>query len=119
MPSVRLTRTTEPAPPPFTVTRADVTDMTPGEAHEAILGAFDAAVLAVTAAAGMIDQAVIDAEVAKLADARMTAAAHAPYTLETGDRAGTWCFAEGTDGPPWPCPSYRAAAATIADGLGR
>ncbi len=118
MPTQRPSRTTEAAPPPVTIDRADVAGMTAGEAHEAILGAFDAGVLTATAATGMIDQAVIDATVAELADARKVCASHSPYTLTTGD-PGTWCLTEGADGPPWPCPTYRTAAALIADGLSR
>lgn len=114
-----LARPTAAAPPPaadtITTARADVTGMEPGTAHEAILGALDAGIIAATAAAGMIDQAVIDATVAQLADTRGTIAAHGPYQIDDT----WWCFAEGQDGPPWPCPTYRAAADTIADGLGR
>lgn len=111
----------EPPPPAantLTINRADLTGMAPGLAHEAILGALDAGIIAATSAAGMIDQAVIDAAVAALADTRGRITAHAPYALTTGE-TGTWCMAEGTEGPPWPCPTYRAAADTIADGLGR
>lgn len=123
MPLSRPAPAVTSTPPPFTIVRGDVAGMTPGEAHEAILGAFDAAALAATAAAGMVDQAVIDAKVAELAAARQVCAVHAPYTLVSTDEVtvpdGTWCLAEGTDGPPWPCPDYRTAAAVIADGLDR
>jgi hypothetical protein len=122
MPLARPTRGDTSVPPPFTIDRAQVAGMSAGEAHEAILGAFDAAVLAAAAAGGMVDPAVIDAKVAELADARKAVAAHHPYRLTAlvegeDPPAGTWCFAEGTDGPPWPCPTYRAAAEVIADGL--
>jgi hypothetical protein len=121
MPLSRPNHAAEVTPPPFTIDRAQLAGMTAGEAHEAVLGAFDAGVLAATAAAGMVDQAVIDAKVAELADAGMTCRAHAPYSLASTEEVtvpdGTWCFAEGTDGPRWPCPTYREAAGVIADGI--
>jgi hypothetical protein len=115
----------DPAPlptVPFTIPRAELAGMTPGEAHEAVLGAFDAGVIAATSAAGMADQGIIDAKVAELAAARAVCYSHAPYQLaaaegDTPAPPGWWCFAEGADGPAWPCPDYRAAANTIADGL--
>lgn len=115
MPLARPARTTTPPPPPITIARADVAGMTPSDAHQAILGAIDAGIIAATNAAGMLDEHVIDAKVAELADTRNTLVSHAPYTVPSG----TWCFAEGPDGPPGPCPTYRDAAAVIADGLGR
>lgn len=115
MPLARPTARAETPPAPCTIARADVTGMTPTETHAAILGALDAGVLTVTAATGMIDSAIIDAAVAGLADTRKTITAHAPYTLSSAEVAS--CLTEGTDGPPWPCPTYRGAADTIADGL--
>jgi hypothetical protein len=121
MPLSRPNRGDTTPPPPFTIDRADVTGMTGPEAHEAILGAFDAGVLAATAVAGMIDQAVIDAKVAELADARKACAAHSPYRLTPpaeGEPApdGYRCMAEGAD-TSWPCPAWTTAAAVIADNL--
>jgi hypothetical protein len=116
----------DPAPlptVPFTIPRAELAGMTPGEAHEAVLGAFDAGVIAATSAAGMADQGIIDAKVAELAAARKIAAAHAPFSLVSNDPErpapeGVWCMAHNDDPrSTWPCPTYRDAAATIADGL--
>ncbi len=120
MPLVRPTHADTTAPPPFTIGQADVTGMTPGRAHEAILGAFDAGITTAHAAAGMVDQPVIDTTVAELTTARTVCTAHAPYSLVAADTPvpdGVWCLEEGTCGPPWPCPAYLDAAATIADGL--
>lgn len=110
----------EPPPPTagITIARGDVTGMAPGLAHEAILGALDAGVIAATSAAGMIDQAIIDAAVAALASARQIIETHAPFSLPE-HHPGTFCEAEGATAGRWPCPTYRAAADTIADGLGR
>lgn len=102
-------------PPPFTIDRADVTGMPADAAHDAILGAFDAGVLAARAAAGMADPAIIDQRVAELSEGRTVCLAHGPY--KPIGEASWRCFAEGTDGPVWPCPAYRDAAAGIADGL--
>lgn len=110
-------------PPPVTIDRAQLSGMSPGEAHEAVLGAFDAGIITATSTAGMVDQGVIDAKVAELADARTVAAAHAPYSLTSNDPekpapAGVWCMAHPDEPRPlWPCPQFRAAAAAIADGL--
>src|SRR6185312_1667523 len=123
MPSQRPTAGAETPPPPFTIPRADVAGMTHGEAHEAVLGAFDAGILAATGTAGMADQDFIDAKVAELADARKVAAAHSPFQLVSNDPEqpapeGVWCMAHAGDPrAPWPCPQFRDAAAVIADGL--
>lgn len=121
MPLARPAEDNTPPPPPFKIDRAQLAGMTAGEAHEAVLGAFDAGILSATAVAGMIDQGVIDAKVAELADARRVAAAHAPYRLvapsdDEPAPAGVRCLAEGAD-TTWPCQPFRDAAAIIADGL--
>lgn len=106
-----IARTETRRPPrPFTITHAQVAGLTPDQAHEAILAAIDLAVITVTDTAD-INPTIIDGAVATLAGTRRIIKAHAPYSV--------WCFSEGTDGPHWPCPTYREAAATIADGLGQ
>ncbi len=115
-----LSRPTTDAPPPVspvTIDRANLTGMSPGEAHEAILGALDAGVTRARNARGMIRDAVIDAVVASLTNTRQIIETHAPYGIPGEE--GTFCEAEGTTAGPWPCLAYQAAADTIADGLPR
>ncbi len=111
------TRPNPDRPAPFTIDRANLTGMTPGEAHQAILGALDAGAGRARGARGMVKDAIIDAALTDLANTRQTIEAHAPYGIpgEEGTlcEKGVSCETPG----PWPCSTYRVAADTIADGL--
>lgn len=117
MPLSRPTPATPAPTAPLTIDRADLTGMAPETAHEAIVGALHAGCARARAARGMIDNATVDAALDALTDTRRTIERHAPHhTIGSAPSSAPYCTEESAD-TAWPCPTYRAAADTIADGL--